>query len=174
MLLDDFKAELQQNGLFIKDNVLDDIFELYKANEYFAKISNNYPVTKESVIADINDAPPTIEKERKFFLSIYNEDGALAAVMDYLDKYSYQNKDNEDAVWIGLLQTNSNLHRRGLGRNILSTFENACKKNGKQLIQLGVIKENQIGIDFWKKQGFITFTEKRSGNLDLFLMEKNI
>lgn len=172
MLQTDFKAELLNKRLFIKDNDLDEIFELYKTNEYFSKVSNNYPITKELVHADINDAPPAIDKARKFFCSIYNEEDKLAAVIDFIDRYSFQDKNKEEAVWIGLLQINGNMHRSGLGTRILGAFENASKSNGKRFIQLGVIKENQVGFDFWRRQGFIVFSEKRSGAHDLFLMEK--
>lgn len=162
------------NKLFIKNNVESNILKLYQGNEYYAKLSNHYPVVREYVNEEIHVVPPCIEKEQKYFLSIYNEEDKLTAVLDILDKYSFQNENNEKTVWIGLLQIDADLHGKGLGKQVVTALEMACKKSGKKLLQLGVIKDNIIGLNFWRKQGFKVFFEKNNGEYDLYLMKKDI
>ncbi|MDF2949398.1 MAG: hypothetical protein K0R07_1430, partial [Sedimentibacter sp.] len=82
MLLDDIKQRLKLDHLEIKDNKYEDILDLYKGNEEFAKLSNNYPITMESVKRDIEDIPPFTDSTRKHFISIYNIQNELVAVLD--------------------------------------------------------------------------------------------
>jgi len=49
MLLEDIKQKLKLNHLEVKENKYEDIFDLYKGNEEYAKLSNNYPTTMENV-----------------------------------------------------------------------------------------------------------------------------
>lgn len=174
MLVENFIEELRKNKLFIKENILAEIFELYKSNDYYEKVTDNYPVKLESVINDINEIPEFIEKEQKHFFSIYNEANKLVAVVDFLDGYSFQNGNNKEALWIGLLKLDQQFHRQGIGKIIVECLESACKKDNKKIIQLGVIRKNIIGYNFWIKEGFKVFKEGNNKKYDLYLMEKKI
>lgn len=174
MLLDDIKQRLKLNHLEIKDNKYEDILELYKGNEEFAKLSNNYPITIENVKKDVEDIPPITDITRKHFISIYNIYNELVAVLDIIDGYSYQDKNNKNAIWIGLLQIHIKKHNIGLGSIIMNALFDVCKNNSKTKIQLGVIKENIRALAFWNKIGFEVFKEVNNGEFDLFLMEKFI
>jgi len=174
MLLEDIKQELNLNHLEVKDNNYEDIFNLYKGNEEYAKLSNNYPITMENVKRDVEDTPPFTDITHKHFISIYNIHNELVAVLDIIDGYSFQDKNNKNAIWIGLLEININKHNTGIGNLIVNTLFDVCKKNSKTILQLGVIKENTKALDFWKKVGFKVFTKKNNGEFDLFLMEKSI
>ncbi|KGM92842.1 GNAT family acetyltransferase [Clostridium novyi A str. 4552] len=174
MLLEDIKQKLKLNHLEVKDNNYEDIFNLYKGNKEYAKLSNNYPITMENVKNDVENGPPFIDITRKKFISIYNIYNELIAVLDIIDGYSFQDKNNKNAIWIGLLEIDINKHNTGLGNLIVNTLFDVCKKNSKTILQLGVIKENTKALDFWKKVGFKVFTEKNNGEFDLLLMEKYI
>ena len=174
MLEENFKEELRKKKLFIKDNIIEDIFELYKSNDYYEKVSDNYPVKLENVSEDINDIPEFIRPKQKHFFSIYNEENELVAVVDFLDGYSFQNKDNKDALWIGLLKLDKQFQRQGIGSVIIESLESACKKENKKIIQLGVIRKNVVGYNFWLKEGFRVFREGNNKKYDLYLMEKEI
>ncbi len=174
MLIEDIKQNLKLKSLEVKVNKYDDIFNLYKGNEEFAKLSNNYPISMENVKKDVEDIPPFIDINQKHFLSIYNVRNELVAVLDIIDGYSFQNKNNKNSIWIGLLEIDINKHNMGLGSLIIKELFDVCKKNGKTIVQLGVIKENISGLIFWKKIGFETFREGNNGQFDLFLMEKSI
>ncbi|WP_312833261.1 GNAT family N-acetyltransferase [Sedimentibacter saalensis] len=174
MLLDDIKQRLKLDHLEVKDNKYEDILELYKGNEEFAKLSNNYPITMESVKRDIEDIPPFIDSTHKHFISIYNIQNELVAVLDIIDGYSFQDANNKNAIWIGLLEIDINRHNIGLGSLIINDLFDACKNNSKTIVQLGVIKENIKALDFWNKIGFEIFREGSNGEFDLFLMEKSI
>ncbi|WP_019230152.1 N-acetyltransferase [Sedimentibacter sp. B4] len=174
MLLDDIKQRLKLDHLEVKDNKYEDILDLYKGNEEFAKLSNNYPITIESVKRDVEDIPPFIDSTRKHFISIYNIQNELVAVLDIIDGYSFQDANNKNAIWIGLLEIDINRHNIGLGSLIINDLFDVCKNNSKTIVQLGVIKENINALDFWNKIGFEIFREGSNGEFDLFLMEKSI
>ena len=174
MLLEDIKQKLKLNHLEVKDNKYEDIFDLYKGNEEYAKLSNNYPTTMENVKKDVEDIPPFTDTIRKHFISIYNIHNELVAVLDIIDGYSFQDKNNKNAIWIGLLEIDIDKHNIGLGSLIINTLFDVCKKNSKTIVQLGVMKENISALDFWKKIGFEVFREGNNGEFDLFLMEKSI
>jgi len=174
MLLDDIKQRLKLDLLEVKDNNYEYILDLYKGNEEFAKLSNNYPVTMESVKKDIEDIPPFTDNTHKHFISIYNVQNELVAVMDIINGYSFQDKNNKNAIWIGLLEIDINMHNKGLGSLIINALFDVCKKNSKTIVQLGVIKENINALDFWNNIGFEVFREGNNGEFDMFLMEKSI
>lgn len=174
MLLDDIKQSLASNHLEVRDNKYDDIFDLFKGNEEFAKLSNSFPVTMESVKNDVEEVPPFIDISRKHFISICNIYNELVAVLDIIDGYSYQNKNNINAIWIGLLEIDINKHHLGLGSLIVNALFDVCKKNNKTIVQLGEIKENVKAFAFWSKMGFEAFKEVNNGKLDLVLMEKSL
>lgn len=174
MLLDDIKQRLKLNYLEVKDNKYEDILDLYKGNEEFAKLSNNYPITIESVKKDVEDIPSFTGITSKHFISIYNIHNELVAVLDIIDGYSFQDKNNINAIWIGLLEIDINKHNIGLGSLIINALFDVCKNNSKTIVQLGVIKENINALAFWSKIGFEVFKEVNNGEFDLFLMEKSI
>lgn len=57
---------------------------------------------------------------------------------------------------------------------IVDSIMDCCKNNEKKAVQLGVIKENINALKFWENIGFKTFTEINNGELDLFIMEKEV
>lgn len=174
MLLDDLKQRLMLNHLEVKDNKYEEILDLYKGNEEFAKLSNNYPINIESVKKDIEDIPPFTDITRKHFISIYNIHNELIAVLDIIDGYSFQDKNNKNAIWIGLLEIDINKQNIGLGSLIINALFDVCKKNNKTTVQLGLIKENVNALVFWNKIGFEVFREGNNGEFDLYLMGKSI
>lgn len=174
MLLDDIKQRLKLKHLEVKDNKYEDILDLYKGNEGFAKLSNNYPITIESVKKDVEDTPHFTDINSKHFISIYNIHNELVAVLDIIDGYSFQDKNNINSIWIGLLEIDINKHNIGLGSLIINALFDVCKNNSKTIVQLGVIKENINALAFWNKIGFEVFKEVNNGEFDLFLMEKSI
>lgn len=170
----DIKVNLKLKDLEIRSNNYEDILNLYKGNEEYAKLSNNYPVTIENVKKDVEDIPPITDAKHKHFFSIYNRKNNLVAVLDIIDGYSYKNKDNKEAIWIGLLEIDIDNHKSGLGKAIIDNLVNCSMKNNKKLIQLGVIKNNSKALAFWKRVGFEVFKEVNNGEHDLFLMEKHL
>lgn len=174
MIRDSIARNLKHNNLEVKDNVYNDIFALYEGNESFSRMSNHFPITMKSIKEDVDTIPSFTSKEKKHYLSIYNEQEELVAVLDYIEEFSYQNKHGENSIWIGLLQIAVNVQGSGVGRVITDAVFSSCRENKKSIIQLGVIKENENALQFWKKIGFEIFTEVNNGEADLYLMEKDI
>lgn len=151
---------------------MNEIYELYRSDGDFAKLSNNFPVSLDVVLDEISSYPPSTTKDKKHYLSIYNLRNELVAVIDFIDEYSYKSTHGSNGVWIGLLLINKNMQNLGYGRKIIESFEIACLENQKEIIQLGVIKDNEKGSVFWSKMGFKNFIEVNDVDFDLFLMEK--
>lgn len=171
-MITSFKRELNRHGFEIRPNNVNEIYEIYRRDEDFAKLSNNFPVSIDAVLEEISNYPPSTARDNKYYVSIYNLRKDLIAVIDFIDEYSYKGMHGCNAVWIGLLLINKNMQNEGYGRKIIESFEIACLENQKKVIQLGVIKDNEKGSLFWSKMGFRNFTEINNGEFDLVLMEK--
>lgn len=171
-MITSFKKELDRHGFEIRPNNVNEIYEVYRCDEDFAKLSNNFPVSIDAVIDEINSYPPSTTINNKYYVSIYNLRNELVAVIDFIDEYSYKGMHGCNGIWIGLLLINKNMQNEGYGRKIIESFEIACLENRKEIIQLGVIKDNEKGSKFWSKMGFRNFTEINNGDFDLVLMEK--
>ena len=174
MIIESLTKALHQYNLEIGTNTYEDIFALYDSDEYFARVSNNFPVKMETIIEDVDTIPPFTTAEKKHYISIYNDEKELVAVIDFIEGYSYKNMHGENAIWIGLLQIDKRKQHLGLGKSIINALFESCKENHKEFIQIGVIKENERALKFWTKQGFDSFTEVNNGDFDLVLMEKHL
>jgi ribosomal protein S18 acetylase RimI-like enzyme len=174
MIRESIAQILKHNNLEIKNNSYEDIFALYEGNVSFARMSNSFPITMKSIKEDVDTIPPFTSKEKKHYLSIYNEQEELVAVLDFIEEFSHQNKHGGNSIWIGLLQIDVRMQGTGIGRVITDAVFSSCRENKKNIIQLGVIKENINALQFWKKLGFNIFTEVNNGEVDLYLMEKDL
>ena len=174
MIIESLTKALLLHGLVIGSNAYEDIFDLYNSDEYFARISNNYPVKMEAIIEDVTYIPPITTAVKKHYISVYNFEKELVAVLDFIEDYSYKNMHGKNAIWIGLLQIDKRKQHNGLGKIIISALFESCRVNKIEFVQLGVIRTNQKAFKFWSKLGFVSFAEMNNGEHDLFLMEKHL
>ncbi len=174
MILENLKNALIREDLVIGPNSYEAILDLYNSDENFARLSNNFPVKMETIKEEVSSIPPFTSLEKKHYISIYNFNRELVAVLDLIEEYSFKNKHGKNAIWIGLLQIDKKKQNTGLGKIISKAIFESCRENGIEFIQLGVIKENDNAFKFWTNVGFETFAEVNNGDFDLYLMEKII
>lgn len=165
MFIDNFKKELSNFGLIIKDNNIDELLKLFNDNIYFEGI-NNKVSTREDVIDDIEFIPDFTDNLHKHYLSIYEGD-ILIGCIDIIEGYIYKS-DQKNGLWIGLLEINNSFHNKHYGTKIVSSVKKAMKYD-YDIIQIGVLKNNEIGLSFWKKNNFEIKADLPQ--LGLFLME---
>ncbi|HOH58488.1 MAG TPA: hypothetical protein PLQ22_00580 [Bacilli bacterium] len=69
------------------------------------KMSHHFPLDKLKVEEDVNAIPSITDEDHKYYLSLY-QDEQLVAVIDFIDGFSFKKQNNENTIWIGLLQIN--------------------------------------------------------------------
>jgi len=103
------------------------------------------PHAARDILADL---PPGKSLVDKFMYGIFREN-ALVGVLDAIRGYPQQG-----AWWIGLLLLDPAQRGRGTGEQALLTFEDWAGQQGAQALMLGVVVENQRGLQFWQRMGF--------------------
>jgi len=89
--------------------------------------------------------------DNKMLLGIALKDSApLVGVLDAFVDYP------ERGVWyIGLLLFSPTARNAGIGREVVEHFALAAAANGARELQLNVVEQNEPGLRFWKRCGFV-------------------
>jgi len=94
----------------------------------------------------------------------------MVAVLDLLLGYP-----EPSCVWIGLLLVHGALHGIGHGGRIADAVEEAAANAAFEKVQLGVVRENEPGLRFWRKRGFVALRESQTERAQhLIIMEKRL
>lgn len=144
------------------DNV-DDVYALLKDNTYYFE-TTGLTCSKQNCIDDINNFPPSINKNQKFYYGLYKED-SLVTIIDWLDGYPY-----EDTLWIGFLVFNVHYQQQGLGAKLIHSIKMNAKEAGYSKIMLAVYKDNEIALRFWQKQQFVVIETIDDEHKELYKM----
>lgn len=133
---------------YASKEIYPDIFRVEQTNPDYFLLEQEEPITLESCIAGLNPLPPGTSSSQKHCLCLYR-DTVPIAILDYVEGYP-----DPQTVYIGFFMLNGNFHRQGFGREIISSFQQAARKNRFERIELGVIAENEKGLAFWTSMGF--------------------
>jgi ribosomal protein S18 acetylase RimI-like enzyme len=140
------------------------VFEIYDSNQDFFLLTQGKIATIESSIDDVVSTPPDFDLKQKIYIGIW-ENGKVIGVLDLLKGYPKQ-----AYIWIGLLLIHGKLHNKKIGSKIVDAVIEASKIAEYEFIQLGVIENNVVGLEFWQKHGFSKVRVKDS----IVVMEKRI
>ncbi|MDF2558180.1 MAG: GCN5-related N-acetyltransferase [Bacillales bacterium] len=124
-----------------------DIFKLYISNPDYFDIVEARPPKLEDCINDLTECPPTLSKEKKFFIGFY-KNKKLFSVVDYLMGYP-----DEDIFYIGLYMIEGKNRAKGYGTKLLSEIIEVATDEGFKKLWLGVVSENLNAVNFWTKNG---------------------
>ena len=142
------KISKQYKCSLFNENHIQDIINLYKCNTlYFTHCP--HIINDEFIISELNNLPPGIKKENKYFIGFYDEN-KLVGVMDLIDGYP-----DKDIIYIGLLMLDINIQGKGIGTMIINDLFNYLKELNYKEVQLGFVKTNPQASSFWKKLGFV-------------------
>lgn len=155
--------------MYILNTTLDDvpeIFRLYKLATDFQKIKfpgNLWPDFEESVI--VND----IAEKRQFKLVINNQLACIWTIT-YSDAQIWEEKDNDNSVYIHRIATNPEFRGNDFVEIIVNWAKEFAIANHKKYIRLDTCGRNERLINHYQKSGF-TFlgigTLKDASNLPL-------
>ena len=152
MLLDRF-SNINIDGYSSKllgSNELTDIEKLfYDSSDYFI-IEQGKPANENEAKSLLEALPPNKTYEEKFVIGVYNEKSELAALVDIVKDFP------EEAVWmLGLLLVSPNERGKGLGKAISNQLIEIVRYENGRKIRIGVVNNNEVGLKFWKSQGYI-------------------
>ncbi len=83
---------------------------------------------------------------------VYEENGILKAFMTIGNS---RDKDKESAYELWGLYVDPLMCRKGIGNSLIHYFEDKAKELGYKNVVLWVLEENNIGINFYRKMGYL-------------------
>jgi ribosomal protein S18 acetylase RimI-like enzyme len=108
------------------------------------------PTAAEKFVSEI---PPGRTALNKFVFGIWSVDGQqprqLIGILDLVEGYP-----TEREWYLGTLILAPALHRQGIGKEILTHLEQWLIARGAGLIRLACAEQNEIGLKFWRNNGF--------------------
>jgi len=97
----------------------------------------------------LTDLPPGKELKDKYVFGVFDKNNILIAVLDMVKDFKVQGE------WmIGLLMIDPKERGKKLGTKIHSLIKNWVADNGGSSLRIGVIEENQRGLNFWLGLGY--------------------
>lgn len=143
---------------------------LEKCNDYF-----NLVYKRDSNISDstgiFNEIPDNKSIEDKFLIGIFNDNKDIIGVIDIIKDYPELN-----TWYLGLMLIDPDYRNSSLGRSVFDDTEEWSIDLGAKKIRLGVVEQNNKGLNFWTKVGFksIKTVEKtlESVKSKIIIMEK--
>ncbi|MFH8563019.1 GNAT family N-acetyltransferase [Streptomyces sp. NPDC017988] len=133
-------------------HILTEVTGLYAANREFFALSGDFPdpdgIRVEQVAKALADelAHPDTE------VLLARSEGRLAAVVITLARHP----DPADPdPWIGLLIVAAELHRTGVGRELVRLVEDRFRAAGHAAVRLAVLENNPAALRFWTALGYL-------------------
>ena len=143
----DFKARR------IKEADIADVYNLHRSNVTYYRKNNERP-SKKRLTEVISELPDGANMSQKYFVGFYDKDD-LIAVLDLITGYP-----NSDDAFIGWFMVKEELHRKGIGSQIISDVRASLKAQGINHLSLKVNKDSEDAINFWKNQSFTVSNEE--------------
>jgi GNAT superfamily N-acetyltransferase len=149
MILTDLEASLNEYSLIkVSEDILDDVFEVMRRNEYFISRTQAHDVTIEECRDDICALPPGTDLSQKSYIALY-KGKSCAALLDYVEGYPAQS-----TVFIGLFILDPAFQNAGNGAHIINALIKCAGSSGFKEIMLGCYEANETGLKFWNRMGF--------------------
>lgn len=127
---------------------LDDIYELMRGNTCHNQQIYGREVLMEECMESLTGRPEGTTPEQKTFAVLYKK-GKCTALVDFI--YGYP---DEKTCYLGLLMLAEEAHFKGIGKKLMKHVYRAAKAVGMESMRLVCYECNEIGMNFWKKQGF--------------------
>lgn len=149
-----------------REELLDDIYALMLGNTYYYEhVLGGAPVW-EDCREDLEITPPNTPREKKTYAVLYKK-GKCVAILDFVEDYP-----EEKTGFIGFFMLAGDIHGKGIGTKLLKHLSDAAAAVGMKRLRLGCYENNEIGLAFWKKQGFEAVKTHTEGNRKMLVLEK--
>ncbi len=127
-----------------------EIFRLYKLATDFQKIKfpgNLWPDFEESVV--VNDID-----EKRLFKLVIDKQIACIWTITYSDAQIWENKDNDESIYIHRIATNPEFRGNDFVKIIVKWAKDFAVANHKKFIRLDTCGRNERLISHYQKSGF--------------------
>lgn len=131
----------------IKEEDISDVYNLYRSNVKYYRSNNERP-SKKRLTEVISEVPDGADPSQKYFIGFY-EDDDLIAILDLITGYP-----EKDDAFIGWFMVKAEMHRQGIGSQLLADIRATLKAQGYDKISLKCSKESEETFSFWQNQGF--------------------
>jgi len=146
------------------DNQLyEKVVDALSDSSQFAKLSME---SESSIWAEqeINELPPNCPIENKFYCFLENDNNIVGISIFYKD-YRLPKIESE-TVTISLLIIKEQFQNSGYGSKFYTMLEEALYTTfDARKVRLGVLINNNIGLSFWSKQGYISISTQNTHHI---------
>ena len=141
-----------QDTLSYRRLILEKDFDLLKdlvasCSDYYMLLDGYLPTFKD-IEALFSHVPTDTPIENLEITGIF-EDGKLLGAIWGTKFYP-----DDETVYIALYLVTEEHRSRGIGRIGFEYFEEDLRSKGFKFLRLAVVKDNEIGLSFWKNNGF--------------------
>ena len=131
------------------------VLQVYQHCEDFLALGPVATASMEMVLKDLEIS----KEEGGICCGIYQEDGKMIGVVDYVPSNFQGNSDNAS---LSLLMIDSSFRGKGIGKVIVEAVENEIRKNKSvKTILSGVQVNNPRALQFWQRNGYCIVSEPR-------------
>ena len=134
----------------LSDAGVADLQALFEACQEFNQLVSGEAVDPHDAEHCLRDVPPGKSLADKSLLGIVRS-GELIGVLDSVRGYP-----TAEAWFVGLLLLLPAVRGGGLGRQVMAAYEQWAAQSGARAVQLGVVEDNNPGLQFWAGLGYRT------------------
>jgi GNAT superfamily N-acetyltransferase len=151
----------------VADDELEAVLELMKSNSALFE-QDGRPATMENLLHDRVNLPPRCIPDQKHYVAFWRN-GRPEVLMDLIVGYP-----RERTLFIGTFMVAADLHRQGIGREIMTAMPKAADGAGMDDIRLACFVTNESGHAFWQAMGFQDLREGTliGGGNPVWIMER--
>ena len=146
---------------------LEAVLKLMESNSALYELDGR-PVSMETLLHARANLPPRCIPDQKHFVALWRN-GRPEVLLDLIVGYP-----RERTLFIGTFEVAADLHRQGIGRNVMAAMTKAADGAGMDDIRLACLIGNDGGHAFWNAMGFQDIREGTliGGGNPVWIMER--
>ena len=151
----------------VGDDELEAVLELMKGNSALYELDGR-AASMENLLHDRVNLPPRCIPDQKHYVAFWRN-GRPEVLMDLIVGYP-----RERTLFVGTFEVAADLHRQGIGREIITALPKAADGAGMDDIRLACLIGNDGGHAFWQAMGFQDLREGTliGGGNPVWIMER--
>ena len=151
----------------VADGELEAVLALMKSNSTLYELDGR-PASMETLLHDRTNLPPRCISDQKHFVALWRN-GRPEVLLDLIVGYP-----RERTLFIGTFMVAADLHRQGIGRQVMAAVAKAADGAGMDDIRLACLIGNDGGHAFWNAMGFQDIREGTliGGGNPVWIMER--
>jgi GNAT superfamily N-acetyltransferase len=139
--------------------------EIVNSNHEYNILSEGHAELTDAEILEMYESSKRVGAVTSYIM--FN--GFPVGVIDYL-----MENPSDKMPWLGLLLIHAHNQGHGYAVAALEKYECLMRTEGLKSVRLGVIKGNDLALNFWIKRGFTFYHEKPGDKLTVMCFEKEL